>query len=180
MAFPEPPREIHGVVVEATWRRAGDRLEVEYAVHNRGVEPVWVLDDMLQFGDESYRRDPPLLLVLEDDDEPGLVRLVRGVVHPRATVAEPLVAAARHLEPGGRLDGRAATPLPLMRSHPQEHRVALREPPTRAVLEVGVIAGDLAIGAAPLDDGGEAFVPRPMPALWHQKLLRSAAADLPA
>lgn len=173
------PRDVKDVEVAARLRRAGDLLEVEYSITNRGDEPVWVLDDMLKFGDQEYLREPRLLLV-RDAEGDGPVRLVRGVVHPRATVMAPLVAAARRLDPGATLTGIAETPLPLMSSHPQEPRRALKAPPERVVLEVGVMTGDVEVRSARLDDGGEAFVPGPATALWHQKLVRSAPLDLGA
>jgi hypothetical protein len=171
------------LTVTASLRADGDRLRIRYEARNDGERPLWLLDDMVVRGAErAFRRTPAAIIVTEDED-PATVRLVRGAVMPEADVASVLLPGARRLGAGESLGGEAEAPLPLRASHPQAASRRLRGERTRAVVEIGAIAGrdggEPPLKAARTADGRDVLIPEPGFAFRHQQLARSAVLPLP-
>jgi hypothetical protein len=150
---------VDGVTVDVELAPQPGRLIVRYRVTNRRPAAIWLLDDMLGFGARGLVRTPRALIVGEDTD-PRVVRLVRGVERPESSVATVLVPGARLLLEGRTLDGEAETELPLRARHPQDDPRPLIGQRDQVALEIGVLVDEEpALYRTPLEDGGEALRP---------------------
>lgn len=167
--------------VDLSWglTREGDHLRVSYTLHNGGDAGLLVLDQMIVFGQtDGYDRAPDAIIARADDQDPTLLHLVRGRVQPYGRAMIELVPGGRDLAPGAELSGAALVPLPLRGWHPNDRFRDLATPPTRAVLEIGVLPAD-----APTDDwpvpGGSLRVPSPPAPQTAQVLVRGEVLTLP-
>lgn len=157
----------------------GDALIARYTVHNGGAEPVWILDDMVTLApDQGLAPAPRAVVVVADASDPTLVHLIRGRVEPRGRPRMELIPGARALAPGASLTGEAQVALPLQRWHPNEGGSALAQAPTRAVLSLGVLPGDVETDERPVGAGVQQEAD-PGAARADQALLAGAVLSLP-
>lgn len=166
--------------LRAELRLDRDRLVASYEVSNEGASPLWLLDDMFVLDSQDRALRTPTAFVVAEPEDGVTLRLVRGLLRPRAMVAFPHVPGARVVEPGQTLGGEGVVPLPLQAYHPQDGTWPLEATPSRAVVEIGVIEEpDPIFEMLPLAEGGELRVPTARTAMRSQRLLRSEPLELP-
>jgi len=171
--------------VEIRWQVSaaahGTALDVQYAVRNRGKEPLLLGDQLLRFGQtQGFDRAPTAMIVYPDSEDPTLVHFARGRVAPPNLPQIEVMPATRAFAPGAELTGTARLPLPVKGWHPNGEFYDLPVTPTRAVLELGVAPGASDTDPWPLSDGQTIDVLDGTAGRTTHRLARGAEIALPA
>ncbi|HNI67635.1 MAG TPA: hypothetical protein PKV55_06345 [Nitrospira sp.] len=160
-----------------TVNASGEMLDVAYTVHNRSAQRIWVLDQMLEITAGGLAAAPHAIIV-ENGEEPGRVKLIRGYVPADHPVLMQVVPAARVLGPGERLLGTAQTAWPLTAWHPNGRPLPLKDKPTTVVIAVGYLTGEPRWASMELVDHSKPHIPA-LSSVGTQQQAFSAPLGLP-
>ena len=153
--------------------KSGSALHVEYTITNTSPDNLFVADLLPVAGGGGFVLGEDFIIVV-NGDSPDTVRLVRGRVPSYAPI--PLDPGARGLRPGESATGHAVVPLPLRAQHYHGGVDPLVGTPTKAVLEIGLLAADSHWTALPLASGASLTTASPIDAM---RFARGAPIDLP-
>lgn len=137
----------------------GEDRVILYTVENHLSERLFVLDEMLEFSTKGQGLDKaPDGIIVRATSAAEPLHLFRGYVKPNGFPEVLLVPAARGVAPGESLAGRAVLHAPLHTWHPNERPQPLSFKPLRAVLQIGVLTGELPWDWQDLADGSKVIV----------------------
>lgn len=175
---PEPPagpaHNADGLELSWSVQRLGERLQIDYELHNRGDRGVWVLDTLVEAGHAL-----PEAVVVRNGPT-STVLFTKGYMAPPEYIKleSPPLPAARRLPAGQSIVGTARVSLPL-RAWSNVTAVPPLDPSASyAILEIGYSTKltEHSLREIELDGASRAL---PVPPI-EQKFVRGEALPLPA
>ncbi len=169
---------MHPITLEWNLSQTGDQLQLSYTVSNTSTSVVYLLDQLVV--PSSKGLEPGFdRVIVRNADTPGVVSFARGFVRPDQPMGGGVyVPAARRLDPGKQLEGKAVVSLPLAAWHNFAPASPLIGSPTSAVLDIGYLPGHDKWTELKLSDGTTAKAPG-HPFVATQKFIRAAQRKLP-
>lgn len=153
----------------------GHTLRINYQIRSLSDTPVYISDLLPIPGPKKWQLGVKSIMVT-NASQPETVRFVRGRLQSEAPLARVIDPGARKLEPHQSLSGMAEVSLPLQGYHYQGTVAPLKTPLLWAVLEIGVIVGQVHWSELPLDDGSKLTISHPSDPM---QVLRSNRQRIP-
>lgn len=168
-----PAHNADGLELSWSVQRLGERLQIDYELHNRGDRGVWVLDTLVEAGHAL-----PEAVVVRNGPT-STVLFTKGYATPPEYIKleSPPLPAARRLPAGQSLAGAARVSLPLQAWSNVTAAPPLEPSASYAILEIGYSTEltEQSLREVELDRVSRAL---PIPPI-EQKLVRGEALALP-
>ena len=163
----------------------GDKLRIRYSVTNPNAFSLWLVDDLVVWGQTDFVRAPQAVIV-RNSDRPGIVSLYRGDMYiPSRQMRQYPRQGVRELPAKGEIKAELETPLPLVAwhyFHPKK-MAPLEGRSTQAILEIQYLVnlegnGQVVGGEISLQDGTKLRTPQ-LKFLDKSKMIRTDPKPLP-